>query len=219
MVNKILRFKNNLFVFIAALFFLTSKNSGELQSELIFDRILEKYLSIVSFELDFVLTQHGSSNEELQVVNGKFYCSSDSKFRLDFPGERIIYDGQWLWTWNTETNQVVVEEFDFESRSNFLFNVLRGRFEDFKNTSISSDELDESLVCIHLKALNENNYIQTVIVKADTNRNEIKSVEYYDFLMNHYTITLLNLNSISSSESLLFTIENINEKEVIDLRP
>ena len=180
---------------------------------------MEKYLSIVSFELDFVLTQHGSSNEELQVVNGKFYCGSDSQFRVDFPGEQIIYDGQWLWTWNTETNQVVVEEFDFESRSNFLFNVLMGRFEDFKNISISSDELDESLVCIHLKALNENNYIQTVIVKADTNRNEIKSVEYYDFLMNHYTITLLNLNSISSSESLLFTIENINEKEVIDLRP
>ncbi|MCF7886226.1 MAG: outer membrane lipoprotein carrier protein LolA, partial [Candidatus Marinimicrobia bacterium] len=174
------------------------------------------YVQAIPFRLEFSIKSRDREDNLLSEVKGEFFIKNKNSFYVEYPGEEILYDGKWLWTYNKHTDQIVVEEFDPTSSLNLIYDVINGDLESYQiNKTQKTDQFQE----IFLEPKGDSNFFKKfkIVVPQDTTL--IDHLQYVDFQSNQILINFLQIGDSLLCDSSFYDIKNMEEKELIDLRP
>ncbi len=192
---------------------------AEPKENTILNKISNNYQSKLPFQLEFNIIQEFNGNDSVQEMTGVFYLTNEDTFRVEFPGQEILYDGKWLWSLDMSADQLVVEEFNPQSNLKFIYDIINGNWDEFVVDSISEFDITANVAEINLKTRSENNFFKYIILKVDTLSNVIIEANYVDFQQNNISIVFKNFALIAISDSAFFKVKDFGNKELIDLRP
>ena len=199
------------FLFLLIYFLLYGSNSNPK-----LDKISHYYLQKIPFQLKFAIQSLDNEGNTLSKMRGTFILTGKDKFKVKYPQEQILYDGQWLWTYNETTNQVVVEEFEPTSSLNLIYDVINGDLNDYEIVkSESSDNGSE----IFLKPKEDNNFFKNIKLTTTRDTCSIRGVKYVDFQKNQIRIDFLQISDTLPPDSTFYNIKQMKDKQLIDLRP
>jgi len=137
----------------------------------------------------------------------------------DFIDQEIIFDGEWLWSWDQENDQVVVETLDPQSSLKFIFDMLHGNWESFIIDRMDSNQTD-SLVVMELRTADENAFFQTIHLNINPITKELLSADYLDYKDGKTEIRFSSPEQLDKeSGQTFFDTKRYENKEIIDLRP
>jgi len=186
------------------------------QSKSYLNKISGHYLKLIPFALHFSVKTMDERGNILSTTKGDFIINSKNSFRVNYPEEEILYDGQWLWSYNQITEQVVVEPFDPTSSLNLIYDVINGKLGAYQ---IIKDRLDEKHHHIFLKPEDKNNFFTEIKIRAYRDTSLIDHLKYVDFQKNQILIDFLKTNDTVICDSAFYDIKDLEGKEIIDLRP
>lgn len=180
--------------------------------------ISQHYLSRAPFALDFEIIQYIDEGNYQSLI-GTFYMTGRDSFRADIMDQEIIFDGAWLWSWDKETDQVIVEPLDSQSSLKFIFDMLRGNWESFIVNSVTSSQKDSALTLAILTA-DENSFFKTIRLHISPATNRLLSAVYIDFKDGKTEIRFAKPQTIDKKAvRQLFDTQRFESGELIDLRP
>ena len=180
------------------------------------NKISSHYLELIPFALRFSVKTMDEQENILSRATGDFIINSKNSFRVNYPEEEILYDGQWLWSYNQVTEQVVVEPFDPTSSLNLIYDVINGKLGAYQ---IIKDRLDEKHHHIFLKPEDKNNFFTEIKIIAYRDTSLIDLLKYVDFQKNQILIDFLRIKDTVICDSAFYNIKDLKGKEIIDLRP
>jgi len=185
--------------------------------QILLKKIGNYYQSAVPFKIGFTVHLAMPNNPNQSKYNGVFYLGSNNRFRVNQSGEEIVYNGQWLWTYDKNNQQVIVEEFNPRSSLKLIWDILSGSLDGYQ---ISKSERPKGqLATIELKPSSNDGYIRSLQMKIDCDRGKLVSAEYYDFQNNLVRIEFDTLVTLRQADTSLFKIKLNEGDELIDLRP
>lgn len=197
--------------FLLILNSILAKNAGGKLTE-----ISDYYLGKTPFDLKFSIKNIDDKGNVLSQMQGSFILKNTNSFKVIYPQEELLFDGEWLWSYNKNTNQVVVEEFEPTSSLNLIYDVINGKMDNYR---IVKSETQDDYQKIFLKPEDDNNFFQQVNLTAVKDTGRIDHLKYVDFQNNQILIYFLQLSSTSIDDSSFYDIKNIKDQELIDLRP
>lgn len=214
--NIMVRKKIVIFYLAASSFAIVSAAQNPAQELL--GQLSASYLAMIPFKLDFELINY-HDQRHYQSLTGTYFMANINQFRIDFADQEIIFDGQWLWSYDPNNDQVVVETLDPQSSLTFVFNLLSGNRQAFAAT-LKKKSKQESLRIIELKSADENCYFKKIFLTIEADYPRLKSAIYYDFKDLKTELQLAKPARIESAEAAtLFDPQQFDGKEIIDLRP
>jgi len=176
------------------------------------------YLSRAPLALDFEIIQYTNENDYQSLI-GTFYMTGKDSFRADIMDQEIIFDGDWLWSWDKETGQVIVEPLDPQSSLKFIFDMLHGNWESFIVNSVTSSQKDSALT-IEILTADENSFFKTIQLHISPETNRLLSAVYIDFKDGKTKIRFTKPQTIDKKAAgQLFDTQRFESGELIDLRP
>ncbi len=178
----------------------------------------DKYRRLIPFEITFKIKQSFVPTDNEDPIEGQFYLDSLHCFRLTYPDQVILYDGQWLWSLDKGNDQVIVESFDPRSSLHLIYDLLSGNFSDFRVIKVTRSTRQDSLVTVHLDPADENNFFEDLSLVIDHHHN-IERAAYQDFQGNQTIIQMGDYQQRALPDSLLYEIKSVEEENLIDLRP
>jgi len=182
------------------------------------EQLSDYYYAKTPLVLTFEIIQYFDEADSQSLI-GTFYMSSDDKFRTDFIDQEIIFDGEWLWSWDQENDQVVVETLDPQSSLKFIFDMLRGNWESFIIDRMDSNQTD-SLTVTELRTADENAFFKIIHLNINTVTKELLSADYLDYKDGKTEIRFSSPEQLDKeSGQTFFDIKRYENKEIIDLRP
>jgi outer membrane lipoprotein-sorting protein len=182
------------------------------------EHLSDYYYAKTPLVLTFEIIQYFDEADSQSLI-GTFYMSSEDKFRTDFIDQEIIFDGEWLWSWDQENDQVVVETLDPQSSLKFIFDMLHGNWESFIIDRMDSNQTD-SLVVMELRTADENAFFQTIHLNINPITKELLSADYLDYKDGKTQIRFSSPEQLDKeSGQTFFDTKRYENKEIIDLRP
>jgi len=180
--------------------------------------VSQHYMSRVPFALDFEIIQYTNENDYQSLI-GTFYMTGRDSFRADIMDQEIIFDSAWLWSWDKETDQVIVEPLDPQSSLKFIFDMLHGNWESFIVNSVTSSQKDSALTLAILTA-DENSFFKTIQLHISPATNRLLSAVYIDFKNGKTEIRFTKPQTVEKKAAgQLFDTQRFESGELIDLRP
>lgn len=182
----------------------------------ILNNVSEVYVNNIPFNLRFSVQSRDKNDNLLSAVEGDFIINSQKGFRVNYPQEEILYDGQWLWTHNKATNQLIVEEFDPTSSLTLIYDVINGNINKYE---IMKYDKQNKYRNIFLKPEGENNFFKRIKLVVPQDTTLIDHLEYIDFQDNQILINFLRIQDTTITDSSFYELKDLKDKELIDLRP
>ena len=81
----------------------------------VLDRAKHTFDNITSFQADLTELFIWNLAETSTESQGKMLYRQDDRFRLEFPNQQLVVDGETLWRYNSETAQLLVESYSDDS--------------------------------------------------------------------------------------------------------
>lgn len=189
------------------------------ESEQLLNKMSEQYRGQAPCVISFEIVQYYDRNsDDYQSSVGTFYIAGEQKFRVDFIDQEIIYDGEWLWSYDRPNRQVIIEPLDPQSSLKFIFDMLFGNWENFRVVSVKEMRNDAS-VSLGLKTRDDNDYFNAIFLKIDRQANILQSATYLDFNNLKTVIKFGRPKRIQPEVAgILFDTKRLETKELIDLR-
>lgn len=186
------------------------------QPQQILNKVSKVYVNIIPFNLRFSVQSWDKNDNLLSAVEGDFLINSQKGFRVNYPQEEILYDGQWLWTHNKATNQLIVEEFDPTSSLTLIYDVINGNINNYEIMKYNQQNKYRN---IFLKPEGENNFFKQIKLVVPQDTTLIDHLEYIDFQDNQILINFLRIQDTTITDSSFYELKDLKDKELIDLRP
>ena len=180
----------------------------------------QNYRAIAPCVLSFTIIQYDDAeSEDYQSSEGSFYLGGANSFRVDFVDQEIIYDGKWLWSYDRQNRQVIIEPIDPQSSLKFVFDMLFGNWENFRVLSVAAAR-NPNLKNLNLDTVDDNAYFNSITLEINVKSRELQQATYLDF---NQTMTVIRFTSPRKLNQkvaeLLFDTKRMETKELIDLRP
>ena len=182
----------------------------------ILNKVSKVYVNNIPFNLRFSVQSRDKNDNLLSAVEGDFIINSQKGFRVNYPQEEILYDGQWLWTHNKATNQLIVEEFDPTSSLTLIYDVINGNINNYEIMKYNQQNKYRN---IFLKPEGENNFFKQIKLVVPQDTTLIDHLEYIDFQDNQILINFLRIQDTTITDSSFYELKDLKDKELIDLRP
>ena len=184
------------------------------------DRMSARYRALSPCVLSFEIVQYYDRNAtDYQSSLGSFYIAGPRKFRVDFIDQELIYDGEWLWSYDRPNGQLIIEALDPQSSLKFIFDMLLGNWENFRVVSVEAPKGGET-ISLGLKTRDDNDYFNAIFLKIQRESGLLQSATYLDFNRLKTVIEFSDPKRIQTAvAAILFDTQRLNAKELIDLRP
>jgi len=188
--------------------------------QLLLDRMSARYRALSPCVLSFEIVQYYDRNAtDYQSSVGSFYIAGPQKFRVDFIDQELIYDGEWLWSYDRPNGQVIIEALDPQSSLKFIFDMLLGNWGNFRVVSVEAPKGGET-TALGLKTRDDNDYFNAIFLKIQRESGLLQSATYLDFNRLKTVIEFSDPKRIQPAvAAILFDTQRLNAKELIDLRP
>lgn len=187
----------------------------------------EKILSDLAYNLEqmdamkiiFTYSMVNEAEDIHESYQGEL-LSQGEKYRLKITGQEVISDGQSVWTFIPEAEEVQLNEVE---NSEGGFNPVT-IFDDYKSKFTSSylkeiTENNRSMAVIELQPIGEEQFSKAQIT-VDISKNELYSLSIFDEIGNTYTYQVKELlpNIALNGDEFTFNQEKYPDVEIIDMR-
>lgn len=190
------------------------------QAREILDAMSSKYQKMGAFKSDFIYTMENPTEEINEDFQGEIFVKGD-KYRLKMGGQEIINDGETVWTYLEDVNEVNIDNYspgEGDISPSEIFNAYK---RGFKYQYVGEETIDGHVYhVIDLAPENTDNQFHKIRLHIDKSDDTLKMWKIFSKDGTHYTYKISNFNGEAQIENSLFTFDTSQYKgvEVIDLR-
>lgn len=212
-----------LFMLVFALFMCEIAQAQDGKAKQILDEVSEKTKSFKSISADFTFSL--VNNElEMDEKNEGSIIMKGQKYRVELKdlGLQVYSDGETLWNYMAEGNQVTINAIDNESSDlmdpSTLFSIYEKGFDSkfISETKIGA----KSILQIELLPNNEEYEVSKIVVSIDKNSMLLHAAVLYSSDGNQYGIEVKKMDTtkVFPDSEFIFNPKNFPDIEVIDFR-
>lgn len=191
-------------------------------AKVILDKLSEKTKSYQNIQTEFKIDYKNIKDNTQNSSKGKITIQGE-KYRLIFMGAQSFFDGQTLWSYLEEVNEVNISE--PEQNDNDIFSKPQEIFtiydRDFKYQLIDQyNENDISVAIVDLYPFDIDEDYSRIRLEVNTDKYQLQSVTIFGKDGSHYIIKFFNYKTNIDLDSTYFTFNKADypNVEVIDMR-
>lgn len=204
--------KHFLLIIIALMALAAKAQNAETMFKSAVDK-LKKYDNIeIAFDYNMINTEAGI----YETMDGAGFLQGEA-YKLFIMGQVIICDGNTTWTYNSDSEEVMITEVDKSDGSGSPIAVIESYYDN-----ISAKFVDEkgAVKKIEVKSLMSNDNFKKIIVTLDSNTLDIKDIHLFDnddteFV---YVIKKFVTNQKLPADFFTFKESDFPDAEIIDMR-
>jgi outer membrane lipoprotein-sorting protein len=189
------------------------------KAKVVLDAVSKKFKAYKNVQANFNLRIENGSGKLMGNKAGKVMMKG-TRYRISLPGQEIYSDGENVWTYDEEANEVTISKLDSEGTSitpQKLFTNFYDRDFLYKlngNTKVGNRTMQE----IELTPVDKSRPFFKVLLHIDNSL--IYSTRVFEKTGNRYTYSVSNLNttSVIPDANFVFDAKNYPGVEVVDLR-
>ncbi|HID94953.1 MAG TPA: outer membrane lipoprotein chaperone LolA [Candidatus Latescibacteria bacterium] len=199
--------------------FLPGVSASKITGKAIVKKVEKRYEKLKTFSVEFQQTFYWKLADKTQGFRGKLYLKKPDMFRVETSHQVIVTDGDTLWIYNPEEEQVIISPYaDSEEPSNpqaLFFEYT----ENYEAEYIGTEKIGKrDCYLIKLLPQRDDQYITAMKVWVDKKRWLTLKVEYYDVNDNTTTYTLLSDPEVDQKlDDALFKFNIPDGVEVIEM--
>ena len=207
-------------IFLAVLLVCLALPVWAASAEDIIKEVQKTYTSIkevtADYEQNFVWEMAGESVEN----EGKIWAKDGSKFRIDNQDQTIVTDGQTLWTLSKVNKQVMIDEYNRNSRDNpFIRSFMDDYLNNYKASLMGQEKIDgRDHYVLELVAINPDEFNRKVTIWVDSKTNFMTRIVQTDINGNKRIYTFSNIQTGVDLNDDLFEMELPEGYEAVDMR-
>ncbi len=186
----------------------------------ILDAMSNKYQQIGSFESDFSYSMENPTQSISEDFEGEIIVQGD-KYRLNMGGQEIVNNGETIWTYLEEVNEVNIDDYDPAEGDISPTQIYNAYQRGFKYVYL--EDLTEGGVTYHVVDLlpeNTDNQFFKIRLHISVVNNTLKKWQIFDKNGTIYTYQISNFNPEADISDDVFTFDTSKYEnvEVVDLR-
>lgn len=186
----------------------------------ILDAMSQKYQSIGAFESDFSYSMENTSQSISEDFEGKIIVNGD-KYRLKMGGQEIINDGNTVWTYLEEVNEVNIDNYDPSEGDISPTQIYNAYQRGFKYVYLEDESLEgEAYQVVDLLPENTNNQFFKIRLHINKVNKTLKKWQIFDKNGTMYTYQISNFKPDAQISNAVFSFDTSKYQgvEVVDLR-
>lgn len=186
----------------------------------ILDAMSEQYQKNDAFTSDFSYTMENPTQAINEEFTGKITVQGD-KYRLNMGGQEIINDGETVWTYFEEVNEVNIDNYEPTEGDLSPTQIYNAYQRGFKYQYVEEQQANgKTYHVIDLIPENTNNQFFKIRLFINKEDKTLRRWKIFDKNGTHYTyeITNFNPNAEISEEMFAFDTTQYSGVEVVDLR-
>ena len=106
----------------------------------VLERVKKKYEKMDDAEVRFTQKARFPMAKLEQEVTGTLYFKKSNKYRVTFEGHLVVTDGETVWSYSEQNNQVLIDNFKLTERSLSPERILTAAPEDYMATLIGREK-------------------------------------------------------------------------------
>ena len=191
------------------------------EAKAILDKTKAQIESYTNITADFELTIKNKRENINSTTTGTIYLK-DSLYAIESPGSRVVYDGEQLWTYTEDINEVTITEpSDDDSFTDNPAMIFSFYERDFKFRLRGTETIDgKTMDVIDLYPKNLNTPYSRYKIYIDRLSGNIYSVEAISKDGIDYSAKITNTNTTKTiePEKLTFDVKKHPDIEVVNMR-
>lgn len=186
----------------------------------ILDAMSERYQEIGAFQSGFSYVMENPTQSINEEFSGDIIVKGN-KFRLKMGGQEIINDGNTVWTYFEEVNEVNIDNYDPSEGDLSPTQIYNAYKRGFKYLYVE-DQTEGGQTYHVIDLIPENNTNQFYKIRLFISKDDktLKRWKIFDKNGTHYTYEITNFNPNAEVNNSLFTFDTSQYSgvEVVDLR-
>ncbi|WKN31011.1 outer membrane lipoprotein carrier protein LolA [Porifericola rhodea] len=186
----------------------------------VLDAMSAKYQSIGSFESDFSYSMENPTQSISEDFEGEILVNGD-KYRLKMGGQEIINDGNTVWTYLEEVNEVNIDNYDPDEGDISPTQIYNAYKRGFKYVFVEEETSEgNTYEVVDLLPENNNNQFFKIRLNIDKKNKTLKKWQIFDKNGTIYTYEISNFNPDADISNDVFSFDTSKYQgvEVVDLR-
>ncbi|WP_161890482.1 LolA family protein [Pontibacter russatus] len=186
----------------------------------ILDAMSQKYAAMKAFKADFAQTMENPSAKVKETMTGNILVSGE-KYRLGVSGQEIISNGNLMWTFLKDANEVTITESDDEAEAMAPSKIFDMYKKGYKYAYAGTETMDGAKYdVIELAPEDRKNPIYKVRLYINQKDKALKSWEMFRNNGSRYIYTIQNFEANPTLAADAFTFNKAKHKgvNVVDLR-
>jgi outer membrane lipoprotein carrier protein len=186
----------------------------------VLDQMSEKYKNLNSFKADFTYTLENKMENVQEEFSGNIIVKGD-KFKLDLGEQEIFNDGEVMWTYLKDVNEVNIDYFLPEDGDMTPSNIFTAYKEGYKYMVAGKERIgDKDYDVIDLVPDDPNKSFYKVKLWINENDHNLKQWTLFDKSGNTYLYKIVSFNGNYEvrEDAFQFNKDKYPGVEVIDLR-
>ncbi len=186
----------------------------------ILDAMSNRYRQIGAFTSGFSYAMENPTQSINEAYEGKITVKND-KYRLKMGGQEIINDGETVWTYFEEVNEVNIDNYNPEQGDLSPTQIFNAYKRGFKYLYVE-DQTEGGATYNVIDLIPENNDNQFFKIRLFINKNDktLKKWKVFDKNGTQYTYEITDFNPDAEVSNTAFTFDTSQYQgvEVVDLR-
>ncbi len=207
-------------VWLIGVGFATAQSGYDKEAQKILDAMSNYYQEIGSFESDFSYSMEIPDQSGAEEFEGQITVMGD-KFRLKMGGQEVINDGETVWTYLEEANEVNIDDYDPEEGDISPTQIYNAYQRGFKYAYVEDETIEgANYQVVDLIPENTNNQFYKIRLHISEDNKMLKRWKIFEKNGTRYTYEINNFNPDAAVEDDAFTFNKKQHKgvEVVDLR-
>jgi len=176
-----------------------------------------------SFQVTFRYTIQSPQGElEETFEKGQITIQNkNSKYRLTLPEQEVISDGQTVWTYLKEANEVQIADHAPEQGATTPWTILTNYQQDYVVSGLRTQQMDDQICdVIDLMAKNEENFLQKITLTIEQTTKHIKRLETLDDNQTLHIFSIIDFAYNPKLDKAFFKFNATEHSgvEIIDMR-
>ena len=194
------------------------RSAAALSSDELARQVEEKYRSLKSLSMDFAKITRSDIFETESKIKGKMLLKNPEKFKIETKDEIIVCDGEFVWSYSVENQQVIKNLAD---RSEQVFKPTQSlaNFRSGYVPRLTGEEKIDRTRCfvLSLAPKDEDVFIKKMTIWVDKKKLLAKKLEYTDSNNNQVTLIFQRVKTnrkIKDSEFVFQTPPGVEELDL-----
>ena len=195
-----------------------SSQAGGITSDQLAGQVEKKYRSLASLSMDFTKITRSEIFETESKTKGQMILKNPDKFRIETKEETITCDGEFVWTYSVQNQQVIKNLVD-RSESLFEPNQYLSNFRQKYVPRLEGEEKVGRARCFKLllSPKKDDVFIQRMIIWVDQKDHLARKLEYQDSNDNEITLIFQHIKANRRLKDSEFVFQTPSGVEEVDL--
>ena len=190
------------------------------EAKRILDAMSQHYQEIGSFKSDFSYSMEIPDQSGTEEFQGEITVKGDM-FRLKMGGQEVINNGNTVWTYLEEDNEVNIDNYDPEEGDISPTQIYNAYQRGFKYNYVEDETIDGAIYhVVDLTPENTNNQFYKIRLHISKDDKMLKRWKIFEKNGTRYTYEINNFNPDAKVENDVFTFDTQQHQgvDVVDLR-